>query len=133
MEKKPIVGNYNWSPQQMARVNAQREARGQAPLASYNGAQESQDYDQYYNQIKNRKVGSGIKKSQYDIDKEEESDISIKDRLAKMSSDRSKQREAEQNAFREKFRKQQMLPQGMLNMRGAVSTPIGESYSRMFG
>jgi hypothetical protein len=130
--KKPIVGNYNWTPQQMARVNAQREARGQAPLASYNGADQSEEYNRYYDNIK-KQSGGGIKKSQYDIDKEEESDIPIKDRIGKMSSDRAKQREAEQNAFREKFRKQQMLPKGIGGMRGAVSTPtISNSLSRMY-
>ena len=49
--KKPIVGNYNWTPQQMARVNTQREARGQAPLVSYNRAQDTQEYQDYYNKI----------------------------------------------------------------------------------
>ena len=119
--KKPIVGNYNWSPQQMARVNAQREARGQAPLVSYNGAQDSPDYDKFYNEIKSRSSGGGIKKSQYDIDKEAESDIPIKDRIGSMSAASQKKREDEQNAFRQKFRKQQMLPQGMGGMRGGVS------------
>jgi hypothetical protein len=119
--KKPIVGNYNWSPQQMARVNAQREARGQAPLASYNKAQDSPDYDKFYNEIKSRSGGGGIKKSQYDIDKEAESDIPIKDRIGNMSAASQKKREDEQNAFRQKFRKQQMLPQGMGGMRGGVS------------
>lgn len=117
--KKTIVGNYNWTPQQMARVNAQREARGKAPLASYTGAQDTQEYDDYYNQIKKRT--GGIKKSQYDIDKEEESDVPIKDRLSKMSDARRKSMEEEQSAFREKFRKQQMLPKGMSGMRGGVS------------
>jgi len=30
--KKPNVGNYGWTPQQMAKVNSRREARGQQPL-----------------------------------------------------------------------------------------------------
>jgi hypothetical protein len=115
--KKPIVGNYNYTPQQMARVNSQREARGQAPLASYSGAQDTQEYDDYYNEIKKRQ-GGGIKKSQYDIDKENESDIPIKDQIGSMSAASQKKREDEQNAFRQKFRKQQMLPQGMGGMMG---------------
>ena len=115
--KKPIVGNYGWTPQQMARVNAQREARGQAPLASYTGAQDTQEYDDYYNQIKKRQGSSGIKKSQYDIDQE----TPLKDRMKKMSDASKKKREDEQTAFKEKFRKKQMLPQGMSGMRGGVS------------
>jgi hypothetical protein len=118
--KKPTVGNYNYTPQQMARINAQREASGRAPLASYNQAQDTQEYDDYYNEIKKR-AGSGIKKSQYDIDKEAESDIPIKDRIGSMSAVSQKKREDEQRAFREKFRKQQMLPQGMGGFRGGVS------------
>ena len=117
--KKPTVGNYNYTPQQMARINAQREASGRAPLASYSGAQDTQEYDDYYNQIKKRT--GGIKKSQYDIDKEEESDVPIKNRLSKMSDTGRKSREEEQAAFREKFRKQQMLPKGMGGFRGAIS------------
>ena len=119
--KKPTVGNYNYTPQQMARINAQREAKGRAPLASYNQAQDTQEYDDYYNEIKKRSGRGATKKSQYDIDKEAESDIPIKDRLSKMSGTRQKSREDEQNAFREKFRKQQMLPQGMSGFRGGVS------------
>jgi hypothetical protein len=119
--KKPTVGNYNYTPQQMARINAQREAKGRAPLASYNQAQDTQEYDDYYNEIKKRAGSSGIKKSQYDIDKEAESDIPIKDRIGSMSAASKKKREDEQNAFRQKFRKQQMLPQGMGGMRGGVS------------
>ena len=106
--KKPQVGNYNWTPQQMARVNAQREARGQAPLASYNGAQNAQEYDDYYNQIKKRT--GGIKKSQYDLEKEKEKGTSISDRIKGRDS-----------TFEEKFRKKQMLPKGMSGMRGGVS------------
>jgi hypothetical protein len=120
--KKPVTGNYGWTPQQMARVNSQREARGQAPLASSNRAQDTSEYDEYYKQIKKR-AGGGIRKSQYDLDKEEESELSIKDRISQMGSDSLKKREAEQTAFREKFRKQQMLPKGMRGMRGAISSP----------
>ena len=107
--KRPQVGNYNYTPQQMARVNAQREARGQAPLASYNQAQNDSSYDEYYNEIKKRKSNSGIKKSQYDIDKEEEG-TSLSERIKGRDS-----------AFEEKFRKKQMLPQGMGGFRGAIS------------
>jgi hypothetical protein len=119
--KKPTVGNYNYTPQQMARINAQREASGQAPLASYSGAQDTSDYDQYYNEIKKRQGSGGTKESQYDIDKEKESNIPIKDRIGSMGAASQKKREEEQSAFREKFRKQQMLPQGMGGMRGGVS------------
>lgn len=108
--KKPQVGNYNWTPQQMARVNAQREARGQAPLASYNGAQNAQEYNDYYNEIKKRQGSSGIKKSQYDLEKEKEKGTSISDRIKGRDS-----------AFEERFRKKQILPQGMSGMRGGVS------------
>ena len=108
--KKPQFGNYNYTPQQMARVNAQREARGQAPLASYNQAQNDPSYDEYYNQIKKRAGGGGTKKSQYDIDKEKESGTSLSKRI--------KERDT---AFEEKFGKKQMLPQGMSGMRGGVS------------
>jgi hypothetical protein len=118
--KKPTVGNYNYTPQQMARINAQREARGQSQLVSYNGAQDSPDYNQYYDEIKKRS-GAGIKKSQYDIDKENESDIAIQDRIGNMSTASQKKQEDEKNAFRQKFRKQQMLPQGMSGFRGAIS------------
>jgi hypothetical protein len=117
--KKPIIGNYNWTPQQMARVNAQREARGQAPLASYNGAQESPDYDKYYNEIKKRS-GGGIKKSQYDLDKEKESGTSLSKRI-----------KGRDTAFEERFRKKQMLPQGMSGMKSGVSYPASSSsYAR---
>ena len=119
--KKPQVGNYNWSPQQMARVNAQREARGQAPLASYTGAQDTQEYDDYYNEIKKRQGGSGIKKSKYDIDKERDSNLSLKDRIKNIGASDKNKREDEQNAFRERFRKLQMLPKEMSGMRGGVS------------
>ena len=108
--KKHIFGNYNWTPQQMARVNAQREARGQAPLVSYNGAQNTQEYDDYYNEIKKRAGGGGTKKSQYDLEKEKEKGTSISDRIKGRDS-----------AFEEKFRKKQMLPQGMSGMRGGIS------------
>jgi hypothetical protein len=129
--KKPILGNYNWTPQQMARVNAQREARGQSPFASYTGAQDTQEYDDYYNEIKKR-TGSSIKKSQYDIDKESERNIPIADRIKNMSAASQKKREDEQNAFREKFRKQQMLPKGMSGIEGAISSPsLANSYYRV--
>jgi hypothetical protein len=129
--KKPIVGNYGWTPQQMARVNSQREARGQSPLVSYTGAQDTQEYDQYYNQIK-KQSGSPVKKSQYDIDKEKEKDVSIQDRIKAMSVANQKKKEADQNAFREKFRKQQMLPNGTGGMRGGISSPsLANSYSRV--
>ena len=118
--KKPKLGNYNWTPQQMARVNAQREARGQAPLASYNGAQDTSDYDQYYNEIKKRQGGGGIKKNQYDIDKEKEKGTSISDRIKGRDS-----------AFEEKFRKKQMLPGSMGGMKSGVSSPSSSSsYAR---
>lgn len=119
--KKPQFGNYGWTPQQMARVNTQREARGQAPLASYTGAQDTQEYDDYYNEIKKRQGSSGIKKSQYDIDKENESNIPLNDRMERMGAASQKKREDEQKAFRERFLKQQMLPQGMSGFRGAIS------------
>ena len=108
--KKPIVGNYNWTPQQMARVNAQREARGQSPLESYTGAQDTQEYDDYYNEIKKRQGSGGIKKSQYDLNKEKEKGTSISGMI--------KERDT---TFEKKFRKKQMLPQGMSGMRGGVS------------
>jgi hypothetical protein len=118
--KKPILGNYNWTPQQMARVNAQREARGQSPFASYTGAQDTQEYDDYYNEIKKR-TGSSIKKSQYDIDKEKESGTSLSKRI--------KERDT---AFEEKFGKKRILPQGMGGMRGGISSPsLANSYSRV--
>ena len=104
----------------MARVNAQREARGQAPLASYNGAQDTSDYDQYYNEIKKRQGGGGIKKNQYDIDKEKEKGTSISDRIKGRDS-----------AFEEKFRKKQMLPGSMGGMKSGVSSPSSSSsYAR---
>jgi hypothetical protein len=140
--KKPIVGNYNWTPRQMARVNSQRESRGQAPLASYNGAQDTSDYDQYYNEIKKRQGGGGIKKRQYDIDKEAKSQIPISERIkASGSGLEEKQssatdsfrnkREEEQAAFRERFRKKQMLPGSMGGMKSGVSSPSSSSsYAR---
>jgi len=118
--KKPIVGNYAWTPQQMARVNSQREARGQAPLVSTNRATDTQEYQDYYNEIKKR-AGGGIKKSQYDLNKEKESGTSLSKRI--------KERDT---SFGEKFRKKQMLPQGMSGMRGAISSPsLANSYSRV--
>jgi hypothetical protein len=108
--KKPIFGNYGWTPQQMARVNAQREAKGQAPLASYNQAQNTQEYDDYYNEIKKRAGGGTTKKSQYDLNKEKEMGTSLSKRI--------KERDT---AFEEKFGKKRMLPQGMSGMRGGVS------------
>lgn len=94
----------------MARVNAQREARGQSQLVSYNGAQNDPSYDEYYNEIKKRASGGGTKKSQYDLEKEKEKGTSISDRIKGRDS-----------TFEEKFRKKQMLPQGMSGMRGGVS------------
>ena len=126
----------------MARVNAQREARGQAPLASYSGEQESSDYNQYYNEIKKRQSGGGIKKSQYDIDKEAKSQIPISERIkASGSGLEEKQssatdsfknkREEEQAAFRERFRKKQMLPGSMGGMKSGISSPkSSSSYAR---
>jgi hypothetical protein len=140
--KQPQFGNYNYTPQQMARINAQREAKGKAPLASYSGAQESSDYDKYYNEIKKRSGGGGIKKSQYDIDKEAASQTPISQRIKdsgrnleekqgnKTDSFRNK-REEEQSAFRERFRKRQMLPGSMGGMKSGVSSPTSSSsYAR---
>ena len=139
--KKPIVGNYNWTPQQMARVNAQRQARGQEQLLNKKMEDKgySDDYDEYLKQVQNKSKPSGIRTSQYDLQKAEQRNIPISERIkASGSGLEEKQssatdsfrnkREEEQAAFRERFRKKQMPPGGM---KGGVSSPkSSSSYAR---
>ena len=115
--KNPQVGNYGWTPQQMARVNSRREARGQQPLLDNKMGDEKYmgQYDSSLSQMKPKT--SGIPKSQYDIEGEKP----LKQRM-----------EENQMEFRNRFNKTKMLPSGMNSMRGAISSPsIFDSYSRM--
>ena len=142
--KKPIVGNYNWTPQQMARVNAQRQARGQEQLLNKKMEDKgySDDYDEYLKQVQNKSKSSGIRTSQYDLQKAEQRNIPISERIkASGSGLEEKQssatdsfrnkREEEQAAFRERFRKKQMLPSSMGGMKSGVSSPSSSySYAR---
>jgi murein L,D-transpeptidase YcbB/YkuD len=142
--KKPQVGNYNWTPQQMARVNAQRQARGQEQLLNRKMEDKgySDDYDEYLKQVQNKSKSSPIRTSQYDLQKAEQSNIPISERI-KASGSRleekqssatdsfRKKREEEQAAFRERFRKKQMLPGSMGGMKSGVSSPTSSSsYAR---
>lgn len=115
--KNPQVGNYGWTPQQMARVNSRREARGQQPLLDNKMGDEEYmgQYASYSSQMKPKT--SGIPKSQYDIEGEKP----LKEKM-----------EEDQNAFRERFLKKQVLPSAMGGMRGGISFPsIASSYSRI--
>lgn len=140
--RQPQIGNYGWTPQQMARVNAQREARGRAPLVNQSMGDQgySDDYDRYYEEIQKKKSGSnGIKKSQYDIEKErqkglskeeieQEKEMALKKKEEEAAALKRK-REAEQSAFRERFRKKQSVPSQMSGLRGAVSSPSLGNYN----
>jgi hypothetical protein len=116
--KQQQIGNYGWTPQQMARVNAQRESRGQRPLLDNKMRDDEYmgQYDSYLSQMKPK--AGGTPKSPYDIEGEKP----LKEKM-----------EEEQNAFRERFLKRQMLPSSMGGMRGAVSSPtyISRSYDVM--
>jgi murein L,D-transpeptidase YcbB/YkuD len=139
--KQPKIGNYNWTPQQMARVNAQRQARGQEQLLNrkMEDIEYSDDYDKYYKEIQGKSKSSPARTSQYDLQKAEQSNIPISERIkssgrnleekqqSATDSFRNK-REKEQAAFRERFRKKQMLPQGMGGMKSGVSSPASSSF-----
>jgi len=116
--KKPNVGNYGWTPQQMAKVNSRREARGQQPLLDNKmGDEEYMNQYNSYSQPKTQNNSSGIPQSQYDI----ENEAPLEDKMSSM-----------QSSFRKRFLKNKMLPQNMSNMRGAVSAPsIANSYLRI--
>ena len=116
--KQRKAGNYGWTPQQMARINSRREAKGQQPLLD-NKMDDEEYMNQYdsYSQPKSKNDYSGIPRSQYDI----ENEAPLEDKMSSM-----------QSSFRERFRKNKMLPKNMSNMRGAVSAPsIANSYLRM--
>jgi hypothetical protein len=117
----PQIGNYGWTPQQMARVNAQRQSRGQQPLLD--SRMNDQNYMDQYSSYSPKPQSSGIRKSQYDLEKEKASGTSIKDRIAGMGSASRMKEEQDRLDFMNKFNKMKMLPSGMNNMRGAVSTP----------
>jgi len=116
--KKPYVGNYGFSPQQMAKVNSRRESRGQQPLLDNKmGDEEYMNQYNSYSQPKTQNNSAGIPRSQYDI----ENDIPLEEKIRLM-----------QSSFGKKFRENKMLPQNMSNMRGAVSAPsIANSYLRI--
>ena len=121
MDKKPVVGNWNYTPRQMATVNAQREARGQAPLQTRNANNPdsyNQEYDSYYDEIQRRKKKQSPQA--------ESKPTSLKERMEASTSDYRKKREEEQSEFRERFRKKQAPP--TTGMRGAISTSPGYNY-----
>jgi hypothetical protein len=124
--KQPKVGNYGWTPQQMAIVNAQRRARGQEMLLneSMRDQEYSDNYDKYYSEIQKKSPKSaGIAKSKYDLEKEKESQVPISQRIKDSGSGfKSKQAEG-QSAFREKFRKKQMLPKTIGDIKSGISSP----------
>lgn len=121
---KPYVGNYGWTPQQMAKINAGRQLRGQQPLLDTRMGE--QDYmDQYSSYSPRKNAGMAT-------DMNQQPEESLQKRMAGSQSDFKRRREMEQAAFRERFDKRKMLPREMTEMRGAISTPIiGGSYSRM--
>jgi hypothetical protein len=109
------IRNYNWTPQQMARVNAQRNARGQEELlnSKMENPEYSDEYENYYNEVqKKSKQPVGIAKSKYDLEKEAASKIPLSQRIKE--SDVS---------FEEKFRKKQMLPKEIGGMKRGISSP----------
>jgi hypothetical protein len=123
MEKK--TGSYGWTPQQMERVNARRQARGQEQLLNANtGNQEGADnYNKYYGEVqKKSNKPVGITKSKYDIDKEKESGTSLSKRI-----------KGRDTAFEEKFGKKRMLPQGMGGMKSGISSPSTRQGYTMIG
>ena len=105
----------------MARVNAQREARGQSPLLNNQMSN---------NSFSSNQQPSGMRKSQYDLKKEMESKIPMAGRIKNMGSSMRQKQEEDQLEFKNKFNKMKMLPNEMMNMRGAVSSPmyISRSY-----
>lgn len=130
--RQPQIGNYGWTPQQMARVNAQREARGRAPLVNQSMGDQgySDDYDRYYSEIQKKKgPDGGIKKSQYDLEKERQSKTPIQERTRQMGVKSREEEEREQSAFREKFRRGKSVPSQISGMRGAISSPSSGNYS----
>lgn len=140
--KQPRIGNYSWTPQQMARVNAQRQARGQEQLLNrgMESKEYSDDYDKYYKEIQGKSKSSPTRKSKYDLEKEATSQIPISQRIKASGSDLEEKqssatdffrgkREGDQSAFREKFRKKQMLPSLMGGMKGGISSPLSGSSS----
>jgi hypothetical protein len=119
--KQPRIGNYSWTPQQMARVNAQRQARGQEQLLNISMGDQgySDEYNKYYEEIqKKSNKPEGITKSKYDLEKEAQSKTPISQRNS--------------SEFREKFRKKQILPSGIGGMKGGISSPaIRQGYTVM--
>jgi hypothetical protein len=84
------------------------------------------------NSFSSNQQPSGMRKSQYDLKKEMESKIPMADRIKNMGSSMRQKQEEDQFEFRNKFNKMKMLPNEMMNMRGAVSSPsIASSYSRI--
>ena len=128
------TGNYGWTPQQMERVNARRQERGQEQLINQNvkpqGAADG--YDKYYSDVqKKSNKPIGITKSKYDLEKEAVSKIPLSQRIKESGSVFKSKQQEDQSAFREKFRKQQMLPQNMGGMKSGISSPSSRSsYTR---
>lgn len=127
---KPYVGNYGWTPQQLALVNARREERGQNPLLDQRMEDESfmKEYSSYTN------PQSPINRaSKYDIEKESEKGTPISKRIKSGTEDFRNKMERDQMLFREKFNKMKMIPNESRGMKGAVSSPsILDSYSRLY-
>ena len=131
--KQPRIGNYGWTPQQMARVNAQRQARGQEELLNQSMGDQSysDDYDKYYGEIKSK--SSPSRKSKYDLEKEAASKTPLSQRIKESGGAFQAKQEAEQSDFREKFRKKQMLPGSMGSMKTGVSSPSNQQGYTMIG
>jgi hypothetical protein len=134
MEKK--TGSYGWTPQQMERVNARRQARGQEQLLNANtGNQESSDdYNKYYGEVqKKSNKPVRITKSKYDLEKEAASKTPLSQRIKESGTSFKSKQEEDQSTFREKFRKKQMLPHGMGGMKSGISSPSTRQGYTMIG
>ncbi len=134
--RQQTIGSYAWTPQQMERVNAQRKARGQGELLNQNAEpQEASDgYKNYYNEIqKKSKQPVGIAKSKYDLEKEAASKVPLSQRIKESSSSFKEKQEEDQSAFREKFRKKQMLPKEFGGIKRGISSPSTRQGYTMIG
>ena len=123
--KQPKTGSYGWTPQQMERVNARRQERGQEQLINQNVEPQggADGYDKYYSDVqKKSKRPAGIAKSKYDLEKEAASKSPLSKRLKE--SDVS---------FEEKFRKKQMLPKEIGGMKRGISSPSTRQGYTMIG
>lgn len=107
---------YGWTPEQMARINARREARGQQPYIDKNMGRE--DYAKKY--LAESDSYSGKKRGAEVIPEEDDNEVSLTDRQAERKK-----------AFREKFKPTTSLkPQTSLASNKAIRD---EEFNRRFG